>query len=426
MSNLFSDIGRSNLFQVGQGVFRDAMAVGEQERAGNMDALRAQEAQRRTAILQAEEARRMKVDAREQEKIDKEKAWLEQPANLELSPIISIHAGSDEYPQILAEARAITGADERNNTTNEGLMRFANHIKSVPGLAEKYFGARVDALKAEYLANDKKLYEARLAGDEEKVKALSAKRDLLGNQYMVKNGELGKMLTEGRKQEAEAEKAKLAEEKLAETERHNRATESATNSRLDLLLKGIAKKEAEGTTLSFADKEALRAVGKQLPKTKVAAQVADKNIQKIDRMLALIDKGAGGVKGELLAKANKIADALRVTPPEDAKYNTLKAELRGFAGQLRLQLGLVGQTSDRDAAIMYESAGGNSPAESQKAILSGYRQAYEQDVINYNSDATAYTEYSKASKTLYPPIQLRTTGTSTIPGGSKFEIIEVK
>ncbi len=211
----------------------------------------------------------------------------------------------------------------------------------------------------------------------------------------------------------------VAERRLEETERANRAREDAMDKRLGIMEKNAettAKKAmSQGKELSFADKEALRAMGKQLPKSKVAAETAVKNLEKIDRMMALIDKGAGGVKGELLAKINKVTDILRRTSPEDAKYNTLKAELRGFAGTLRLQLGLVGQTSDRDVAIMYESAGGNSPAESQKAILSGYRQGYEQDVTNYNSDAEAYAGYSSAGKNLYRPIPLSTNARSKSP-----------
>jgi hypothetical protein len=109
-----------------------------------------------------------------------------------------------------------------------------------------------------------------------------------------------------------------------------------------------------------------------------------------------------------MAKINKVTDLLRATSPEDAKYNTLKSELRGFAGQLRLQLGLVGQTSDRDVQIMYESAGGGTPAESQKAIIQGYRQGYLEDINNYNSDVKAYSEYSKAGGNLYRPIVVPT------------------
>lgn len=193
--------------------------------------------------------------------------------------------------------------------------------------------------------------------------------------------------------DSRAEISDLRRDQLEETQRHNRAIEALN-------------KEKQGGQLGFADKEALRAMGKQLPKSKIAAETASKNVQKIDRMLSLIDKGAGGVRGELLAKINKVADVMRRTSPEDAKYNQLKAELRGFAGTLRLQLGLVGQTSDRDVAIMYEAAGGMAPAESQKAILNGYRQGYMQDVTNYNSDAEAYSGYSKASKDLYRPVSI--------------------
>ena len=187
------------------------------------------------------------------------------------------------------------------------------------------------------------------------------------------------------------ESTKVRREALEETTRHNRAIEAI-------------QKAKSGGTLGFADKEALRAMGKQLPKSKTAAETAVKNVQKIDRMLNLIDSGAGGVKGELLAKINKVADLVRTTPPEDAKYNTLKAELRGFAGQLRLQLGLIGQTSDRDVAIMYEAAGGMSPAESQKAILEGYKQGYMQDIDNYNSDSKAYSEYSEVAGKTFRPV----------------------
>lgn len=199
MANIFQDVGRSNLFQVGQGVFKDVMAVGEQERQGYLGALSAQEAQRRTSILQAEEARRIQEDARKQEAYDKEKAWNASPYNVKFSPLLTVHQDAEDYPQKFETFRQLAGADEMGNTTNEGMMRAANLIKSNPELAKQWFKPRLDSLETEIIANDKKLYQANLVGDEESVKKLSGIQKTLRTQYMMKSGEFGKMVLQEEK-----------------------------------------------------------------------------------------------------------------------------------------------------------------------------------------------------------------------------------
>ena len=241
MANIFADLGRSTAFQTGQGVFRDVLASGEQERQGNMDVLRAQEAQRRTAILQAEEARRTKVDAREQEKIDKENAWNASPYNIKFSPLLTVHQDAEDYQQKFEAFRQLAGADEMGNTTNEGMARAANFIKSNPELAKQWFKPRLDALEADILANDKKLYQAKLTGDEESIKKLTGIQQELRSQYMLKSGEYGKMILETKKQEDDDARVKVSEGRLDETIRHNMEKEANDARRLELLEKKIAE-----------------------------------------------------------------------------------------------------------------------------------------------------------------------------------------
>ena len=412
---IFGDIGRSNATRDAQSVFGDVMKYHQMERQEDKDAmtgiaqLQAMEVQKKQLALQQAQEQRAQTEFQQKQK----EAARRLPLTLRWGPMDS---WSNSKKAIVEEGRKM------------GLVEDVGGIPTASPNDYKVFQESIDPAKALEIsavnlsehAEDMGNIQKKLAANPDDEK-LIAERDRIVGLYTSqkeKTTALTDALAAKKKAEGEG-KDLLAERRLDEAERSNRAREDAMDRRLGLMER-IAAGKAEGKQLGFADKEALRAMGKQLPKSKIAADTASKNVQKIDRMLGLIDKGAGGVRGELLAKINKAADLLRVTPPEDAKYNQLKAELRGFAGTLRLQLGLIGQTSDRDVAIMYEAAGGMSPAESQKAILSGYRQGYMQDVTNYNSDAEAYGEYSPAGRNLFRKVNvpgIGAAGPSVVPGG---------
>lgn len=415
-----ADVGRSNAFQIGQGVFRDVMDVNRQEMAGNLGMLEMQERQRRTEILQAEESRRAKEDAVKQAAHERDNEILFADDIQSQSD----KSGRSNIGKWIVETGKQLGL-AKEYPTPDGNVKYGyrrGDLKSIMDSQSQMKEFRQQALYYDYM--DKK--EAVDGLQDELAKAKPDKKSGIESQLematrSMKSVKSAWLLSHGKdpdKEEAEQKKQDLAERRLDLAEQTATDRAEAMDKRLDILDEAArtqAKKAVADKGLSFADKEALRATGKQLPKSKIAAETAVKNVQKIDDMLALIDKGAGGVSGELLAKINKAADIFRTTSPDDAKYNELKARLRGFAGTLRLQLGLVGQTSDRDVAIMYEAAGGNSPAESQKAILGGYRQGYMQDVTNYNSDAEAYAGYSQAGGKLYRPITIPAGAGSTEP-----------
>ncbi len=397
---LLESIGRSGAVgQFGQNMFNNALQYGQFSQ-------QSQESQMRQKIMDQKlaEQERMNRPVLLSELVGKgtEKGRpnfmkvFADAAKLAGAKRIILPDGSEDYTLAQADLPAVQKFMEMQKDMHPQLQwaTYQDNLQMIPELQKQREKAKtpVEQMQIDEQIEAMKAENAGILTEFGKGEA--SKRSL------VKVNEGGKPIymsheeAEGKEAYQDTAATDIRREMLLETQRHNRELERISREKL----------HDRQNELSFGDKEALRSMGKQLPKSKAAAETAVKNIQKIDRMIDLINRGAGGVRGELIARINKVADMMRRTSPEDAKYNTLKAELRGFAGQLRLQLGLVGQTSDRDVAIMYEAAGGSNPAESQRAILNGYRQGFLQDILNYNSDAGAYGEYSKAGKNLYKPI----------------------
>jgi hypothetical protein len=357
----------------------------------------------------------------ETERAQKEQAHLKARIDFRLSPMyLSL---PDEAKPIAEKMYQGSGAVDANFFgTREDMYRVAGEIEKSKGSFEALMKPVADAKHNMAVKAYEKFVKSGDPKDEEAYKIARANAETSKGEYFRHLDNLDKEEAKGKLSlEKEEMRNTIAEDRLAETERANAAREEGTSRRLDILDKNsaIAARNADtaakramssGGQLSFADKEAIRGMGKQLPKQQLLARTAEKNIQKIERMEALIDRGAGGVRGELIAKINKVADLFRRTSPEDAKYNVLKSEMIGLAGSLRLQLGLIGQTSDRDVQIMQEAAGMGTPAESQKALMEGYKQGFMQDIDNYNSDAIAYSEHSEVGKDLYKPITIQSSG----------------
>jgi len=420
MAGILADIGRSNVGQVGQSIFGDLMKYKQMERQDTQDAMtmanQARQAdlqERGFAIQQAKETRdKAEFDAKEKERSRR------LPLTLRWGPM---ETWSGSKKAIVDEGRKMGLVEDVGGVPTASAKDYEVFIKTIdPAKAEEMSAMTL----AEY-ATDMGEIQRKLAakpGDEKLV----AERDRIVGLYTKQkesHDTLVNALAAKKKAEGEGKDA-IAERRLDETTRANQAREDAMNRRLDIMEKTAAetariaaRKAAAGGDLTFAEKEAIRAMGKQLPKTQALARTAEKNIQKIDRMEKLVESGAGGVRGDLLAKIIKVADVFSVTSPEDAKYNVLQAEMLGLAGSLRLQLGLIGQTSDRDFKAMQSAAGMRTPAESQKALLEGYKQGFMQDIDNYNSDTDAYYEAPgmKGKPRIFKPITLPTGGGSNKP-----------
>lgn len=421
MAGLLADIGRSNLGQAGQTIFGDIMRYRQQENQDAAQILTAQHQEKQMEIVQAKEMR----DKTEFEQKQKE-------ANRRLP--LTYYLGPEEtWPKstanLVAEGEK-TGHVKMENgvrtTSPQGAKDFVEYLK----VHNPDKALESSAMKLSELYTDIGAAKAKLMKNPQDEKA-AAEFKALSERFSTQQGShqaLADALAAKKRAENEGKDAS-AERRMEQTDRRMDLTEQANTDRntqmdrrLDIMDKEAKTREekakSSGTALSFGEKEAIRAMGKQLPKTQALARTAEKNIQKIERMEALIDRGAGGVRGDLMAKINKVTDLFRRTSPDDAKYNVLKSEMIGLAGSLRLQLGLVGQTSDRDVQIMQEAGGMGTPAESQKALMNGYKQGFMQDIDNYNSDSDAYygAPGMEGKPRLFKPVTVRGTGANTPSG----------
>jgi len=118
------------------------------------------------------------------------------------------------------------------------------------------------------------------------------------------------------------------------------------------------------------------------------------------RMRDLLDKGAGGIWGLVAAKATPYLEALGVDVRKYDLQNMKTYEVLAafLAGGARIQLGMVGQMSDRDMQRLDAvKAGGTTGIEAAKEILESYYKSQAQDILRYNKVVDDIAESDKDS-----------------------------
>lgn len=234
MANIIGDIGRSDAFKVSQSLLGDVMQVGQQERQGLLGTLQAQEAQNRTAIMQAEEARRMQESALKVKALEDEQKWRKSPMSIKSSPLLP-SPDDETYQEKFNKLREMSGANEVGITTNEGMLKAAQMMKSTPEAMKEWYKPRLDKLENEINSTDEKIFKAEVAGDPAKTKELKAQRERLVNMHLQKSGQYDKWLMEGKKQEDDVERAKIAQQRADEAERYHRAQQASETRKLDIM-----------------------------------------------------------------------------------------------------------------------------------------------------------------------------------------------
>ena len=277
MANLLQDIGRSNVSQVGQGIFRNILAVGDQERQGYLGMLTAQDHQRKTEILNAENDRRALEHAQKQEQYVKDQEWKKTPFNVRFSPLLSLHTESPDYQERVETIGKLAGADEAGNTTNEGMARAAAVIKGNPELAKKWFEPRLKDLESRILKNDDALYDAQLAGDETKINKLTGIGKNLKTQYMMKKGEYATMIKGGDKEAIAERRIEAIERAADERERAAGVKEDQMDRKLDLMEKdkGTGSKNTE-KEFQYEDRKAKESLAEDGIKSPTVKQIAER------------------------------------------------------------------------------------------------------------------------------------------------------
>lgn len=232
------------------------------------------------------------------------------------------------------------------------------------------------------------------------------------------------MLTENPKDVAEWEDAGTIKvgEKTIRVQRNKTTNE----------LKAIGSDEPNRPAVQISigeklDMEAARGTIKELPKMRDAAVIADNSIKRIDTMLGLIDKGAAGKLGQVLAVVGPYAQAMGINTKgmNDAQTYDLLAKTIG--GSMRTDIVGPGQVSNYENQLLQKiSGGGGTAPAAARELLNYYKGIANNTVQKYNDSVSSVSEISPTTGKLYKKIG---GGASPAPApatGTRFRIIEVK
>ncbi len=152
------------------------------------------------------------------------------------------------------------------------------------------------------------------------------------------------------------------------------------------------------------DKETIKGVIKALPKMKEKAANSVRGLRRIDLMLGLLDKGAGGRIGQVKAWLAPNLEALGIKTQglSDAQlYETLA---RTLGGSFRMEIVGPGQVSDYENRLLQSiSGGGGTATAAARELLQYYRGVAETNITDYNDAVSAVSEAYPAAAKVYPP-----------------------
>lgn len=428
---IFGDIGRSNAGAVGQSVFNDVMKYKQQESQDIMNTIavantaQTMEVQRQhLALLQA-------ADARAAEKHQQEEAAqnLFIPATALLGSEDTWHPGKRQgiedlkAGKVLENRGGVWGITARNvpiikQYTEQNPDQHANWMSLGLQQGAMELGALKDKIDAErnpeklqalteehhaklqrlsnkteqynqVVANIPKVAEARaIAATKFTPKIVQSDESPTGWAYQDLN--TGDM-TEGAPPPRDYGADTLYRSKtLAETMRHNRAVES---------------KSGAGGMGGKLDFEGAKALIKTLPKLKEEAVSASGNLQRIDTMTALLDKGLGGRMGQAKAWLAPWAEAAGIDVKGLSEAQTYELLAQTLGGSMRMAIVGPGQVSNFEQQMLTKvNAGGRAATPAARELLKYYRDIAARKVSDYNDSVDSVAEVSPGTEKLYKRI----------------------
>jgi hypothetical protein len=129
-----------------------------------------------------------------------------------------------------------------------------------------------------------------------------------------------------------------------------------------------------------ADAIVAREAVKDLPKLRREARTAEASKPRIAQMVSLIDRGAGGLKGNALAAVSGVFDT-----PATSEAELFKKLASAGAGQLRTAVIGPGAVSNYEQSLLQSiSGGGNGARTAIRQLLKFYEQEADRTISNYN------------------------------------------
>lgn len=196
---------------------------------------------------------------------------------------------------------------------------------------------------------------------------------------------------------------------LEERIRHNRVVES---------------KAAAGMGGKL-DYEGARALIRTLPKLKEEAVSAGGNLQRIDEMTALLDKGLGGRLGQAKAWLAPWAEAAGMDVKTLSEAQTYELLAQTLGGSMRMAIVGPGQVSNFEQQMLQKvNAGGRAATPAARELLKYYRDIAARKVNDYNDSVNSVAEVSPATAKLYKRIGIKesTPAGAVAPAGVKAQL----
>lgn len=447
---IFGDIGRSNLAQVGQSVFRDVMQYKQQESQDTMNLLAVQRQTEQAEIQRQQLAMAQAAEARVAEKHQQEQAAqnLFIPATALLGSEDTWHPGKRQgiedlkAGKILENRGGVWGITARNvplikQYTEQNPEQHANWMSLGLQQGAMELGALKDKIDAErnpeklqamqeehqtklfrlsnkteqynqVIANIPKVAEARaMAAARSTYKVVQSDESPTGWAYQ--HPETGDIMEGAPAPRDYREDVLYRSKTLAETMRHNRAVES---------------KSTTGGTGGKLDLEGARGLIRTLPKLKEEAVSASGNLQRIDEMTDLLNKGFGGKAGQIKAWLAPWAEAAGVNVKGLSESQTYELLAQTLGGSMRMAIVGPGQVSNFEQQMLNRvNAGGRAATPAARELLKYYRDIAARKVADYNDTVTSVAEVSPGTAKLYKRI---TGGGLATPAAGRFQILKVE
>lgn len=169
-------------------------------------------------------------------------------------------------------------------------------------------------------------------------------------------------------------------------------------------MKTVAQGASPAVQINF-DKDVIKQQIKDLPKLKEKAKTSKSGIARIDKMLGLIEKGAGGRLGQIKAWLAPTLEVAGIKSQGLADAQLYQILARTLGGSMRMEIIGPGQVSDYENRLMAAiNGGGGTATEAAKELLQYYRGIADGNINDYNTAAGAIGDVSPASKRANPPI----------------------
>lgn len=185
----------------------------------------------------------------------------------------------------------------------------------------------------------------------------------------------------------------------------DRATGAVTYEKKALSPAAVVRIEKEKDKPNKLDEASVKTLLRTMPKLKEDAISANSAMDRIDTMLGLLDKGAGGRSGQLKAAIGPYAEmfGIKTQGLTDAQlYETLS---KTIGGSLRMQIVGPGPVSNYENQLLQRvSGGGATGVAAAKELLAYYKSQGETKINDYNDSVTQVAEYSPATAKIYKPV----------------------